>query len=890
MADAPAEREPLVAMLERRLGGPVGQHARRAGSWFTAGPWALLIATISWLLLIGRQLPCRQTDAGKPVNAFYRLCYSDISVLYQNRHLEQGHSPYAMEYPVLTGLFVDVSRAVSRLLGAPMGPSVPAQGVLDGANIFFAVNAVGLFACFLVLVWAQLLTTRHRPFDALMVAGAPVLIAAGLINWDLLVVALTACGVLAWSRRREGMAGVFFGLGVAAKLYPALLFVPLFLLALRTGRWRGFGKAVLGAAVAWLVPNGLVYLRSPQDWLYFWTFNVDRAGDLGSIWYVLGLMGAKLGSVSLLQAVLMVLGALALAALALLAPRRPRFAQLAFLMIVWFLIVNKVYSPQYVLWLLPFVVLARPRWQDWLVWTVGELLYFAAVWGHLAGTMFAADSRQDRIYWVAVFVRIGVQLWLAIQVVMDVLHPDEDPLRADGADDPHGGALDGAPDSPWATRLRASVLGPTATAAPAVLAAEAAAPTTAAHLGRDAPAHRRPTPRTGSTVTTGGRWRADSPLSFITQTWLVSRALLVATAVAAMMLGGRRRLPAVIGNWDVEHFTGIAAQGYQIVKDVAFFPGLPMLLRGAKAIGIPYTVSGLAISAVCSFLAVLALHRLGGRSAGPWAAALWLVAPTAVFTFVPYTESLFCALAFWAWQRARAGRWWQMALLAAAACTVRVSGLFLIGALVILILTRRADDTSRELVDARPRPFERMSLAHRAVPLAWLVLPSLVLAAYAWFGQQRFGTWNAWYQAQTEGWNREFHWPWESFLNTLPVIVPGGYADHPGWAWIFRGEVISMAVGTVVVVVCLRRRWWAEASWVAVQVLAFSLSYWWMSVNRAVLLWFPLWLLLGRWVARRELNPARRRYRAFLGGIAVGVSVLVMCLWAYLFYIGWWAS
>ena len=39
-------------------------------------------------------------------------------------------------------------------------------------------------------------------------------------------------------------------------------------------------------------------------------------------------------------------------------------------------------------------------------------------------------------------------------------------------------------------------------------------------------------------------------------------------------------------------------------------------------------------------------------------AVLWLFAPTAVFTTVPYTESLFCAAAFWAWERARRGPGW----------------------------------------------------------------------------------------------------------------------------------------------------------------------------------------------------------------------------------------
>src|SRR5205085_1016810 len=48
--------------------------------------------------------------------------------------------------------------------------------------------------------------------------------------------------------------------------------------------------------------------------------------------------------------------------LGLAAPVRPRLAQLAFLCVLAFLLTTKVWSPQYSLWLVPLLALARPRW------------------------------------------------------------------------------------------------------------------------------------------------------------------------------------------------------------------------------------------------------------------------------------------------------------------------------------------------------------------------------------------------------------------------------------------------------------------------------------------------------------------------------------------------
>src|SRR5450759_4777429 len=39
------------------------------------------------------------------------------------------------------------------------------------------------------------------------------------------------------------------------------------------------------------------------------------------------------------------------------------------------------------------------------------------------------------------------------------------------------------------------------------------------------------------------------------------------------------------GNWDVAHFLRIARDGYAVTNEAAFFPGLPLLLRAAGAVG-----------------------------------------------------------------------------------------------------------------------------------------------------------------------------------------------------------------------------------------------------------------------------------------------------------------
>ncbi len=465
--DPPTATDGFARRVSARIGGPPGRHAGGGKASANAALAAMAVGTVVYLLGVFWRYGCRTTDATHYPDSFRLMCYSDIGILYRARGLVLGHIPYlqtgdyqVLEYPVLTGALVDIERRIAQLFGAPVGAGLSDQQQLVSSNLFFDVNQVVLFVFFAVAVWAQLRTMRGRPWDAMLLAASPCVAATALINWDLFPVALTALALMFWSRSRPVLCGVLLGLGMAAKLYPALILGPLLLLCLRGRRMPEFGRTLAAFVLSWLVVNVPVMVLAPQGWLAFWSFNSDRQADLGSIWYVFSLAGHPVGNLNLVSTALLLLGCAAIGVLILLAPRRPRIGQVAFLVLVVFLVTNKVYSPQYVLWLLPLLVLARPRWRDWLIFTGAEMFYYGAIWWHLAGVLSPGNGGQDRTYWLAVIVRVAVQLWLAGMVVRDVLRPEHDPVRRGaGVDDPGGGVLDGAPDAPWLIRLRAAVSG-----------------------------------------------------------------------------------------------------------------------------------------------------------------------------------------------------------------------------------------------------------------------------------------------------------------------------------------------------------------------------------------------------------------------------------------------
>jgi uncharacterized membrane protein len=450
---APSRTDPTVAQATEALGGPWGRHAAvRPGAWWTPVRVLLALTLLTLLLGFAQKSPCATGDwTGS--KQYTHMCYSDVVPLWSDERLDVGAVPYrdtAVEYPVLTGALMWITAEATRGLHA-------FESDWSQILLFGVVTAFALGICGLVVTATTALTARTRPYDAALFALSPLLLIHAFSNWDLLAMAFAGAALLAWSRERPIAAGVFIGLGTAAKLYPVFLLVPLVILAVRTRRWAPVVWATVASLISWLTVNIPVALAYHDGWWAFYKFSDERPAERSSLWAVLKTLADSgtnpTDSVywvppGVAVALAVAAGVLIVVWIGLSAPVKPRVAQLAFLSVLAFLLTTKVWSPQYSMWLVPLLALARPRWRLALVWQLVEVGVWFATLTLLLG--LEPDQSAHGIGYGGLILFIAARdvllLALAALVVRDMWHPEHDIVRSDGSDDPAGGFFDGARD------------------------------------------------------------------------------------------------------------------------------------------------------------------------------------------------------------------------------------------------------------------------------------------------------------------------------------------------------------------------------------------------------------------------------------------------------------
>jgi uncharacterized membrane protein len=316
----------------------------------------------------------------------------------------RSHRELAHEYPVLTGLFMWACGWAA-----------------SNSSAYLVVTMILLGACAAGAAWGL---WRMAGVRAIYWTASPVLVLYAFHNWDLLAVAAAVAGLYLWWSGRPLPAAFAFAVGGGFKLYPALFIIPLICDRLVQRRTREAVQVAAAGCGTLLAINLPFILINASGWWATYRFHAQRPPtSSGAIWTVLD------RSVSTATENLLSFSALAVTLAAItvwLLHARPAAG---YPVVEWcaaataaFVVLNKVSSPQFVLWIVPFLAVLRlgPIWW-WLLSAVACLRY-AALFGV---DVFPVGLRTaDRLVHAAVILQAAILVaYMAAVLIRARLRP-----------------------------------------------------------------------------------------------------------------------------------------------------------------------------------------------------------------------------------------------------------------------------------------------------------------------------------------------------------------------------------------------------------------------------------------------------------------------------------
>jgi uncharacterized membrane protein len=388
-----------------------------------------------------------------------------------------------LEYPVLTGVFMYGAGVVLRGIdgwspATQSGPLVLGAGILAGAagiglsllrqrwakvlsavsftaavvlgsvfagairhndnSDYFVVSAIMLapFALAVTLALRPMVTPARL---MLWAVGSPLVIYA-FHNWDLPAVAAAAWAFAELERGRHGWAGTYLGLGASAKLYPGFLLPGFVLDRLAAKDLPGARRVLAGFVVVAAAVNLPFLLLNAGNWFRIWSFHARRYPDFGTVWYWLARHGRRLvlspgwdpmaGDAAGWYLRLVSVASLLLFAAGSLwflrhgwrrAAREGAYptAAVGLGIVALFLLVSKVHSPQYSLWVIPLVALLDVPWRYVVFYLAADVAVFVSGFYYFTVMTIPAPGWQG-IFELAVLSRaaaLGFLVWYATRAV-----------------------------------------------------------------------------------------------------------------------------------------------------------------------------------------------------------------------------------------------------------------------------------------------------------------------------------------------------------------------------------------------------------------------------------------------------------------------------------------
>ena len=337
-------------------------------------------------------------------------CYSDLPALFDARGLVHHVWPYSsatnsVEYPPLTGVVMWATALIT-----PHGE--------NSDKYYFLINIALLAALFIL---TAVVVSKINPSKWYLLPVLPAVIASLYINWDMWAV-LTAVLSIYWFDRKKYLWSSFaLAISIATKFFPIVLLIPISVIFLKQRELKAGVRYLSQTILLWVVINAPFAISTPTGWWRFFKLNSNRPADLGSFWQAINIFNINPPHIDFYWLALFILASLAVAGHLLRATYVPTLAQVAFIFVALFTALNKVYSPQYVLWLAPLGVLAlvnnRDRSAFW-IWQGAEAIYHFAIWEYLGGYAGANFALPPKWYAGAILLRVSASLFFAWRILL----------------------------------------------------------------------------------------------------------------------------------------------------------------------------------------------------------------------------------------------------------------------------------------------------------------------------------------------------------------------------------------------------------------------------------------------------------------------------------------
>ena len=306
------------------------------------------------------------------IRGFYGMHFSDGQHLWPfstHQLLSAAQPIHPVEYPALTGLIMWLFSFFI----------APAQ---DAWVDYFRLTAgfhVAVFA-----VTAYFIDKLAGRKWAIIFALSPAVAYSLNRNWDIWAVATMIWAIYLYEKGKEKQSAILLAISIATKFFPLVLLFPILVSCFREKKIKSFISYFSYTMGGWLLINLPFMLINFRGWSYFYEFSYKRAIGSASIWDVasqigLGLPNNKITFYALNLAILAILG------LYLLKSRTVvPLVESSFLIMFAFILFNKQYSMQYVIWLAALAVIAIARLNQkhqlsivylYVLWQASELAF-----------------------------------------------------------------------------------------------------------------------------------------------------------------------------------------------------------------------------------------------------------------------------------------------------------------------------------------------------------------------------------------------------------------------------------------------------------------------------------------------------------------------------------